>query len=361
MRSSQPTTTVLLASLALLFTVPVAHAVTSEGNFIYESRGLMGTRFQIVALVDGVDELDAIEDAFDKVEGLEALWSPWIEGSDVARINARAGHEPVRVERRTLELIQRSTAACEASARSFDPTFFALSPLYDFRQEPFKPPGAAQVRAKLPLVDCRRIEINAEASTVRLAAPGMRLHLGGNAKGTALDEAAAVLRAAGVERFVVDGGGDLVAQGEGPRGPWRVGMQNPRGEDGDLIGVIGTTAGAVATSGDYERFAIVDGTRYHHIVDPRTGRPATGCMSVTVFVPASAHAGEQADGLATSLCVLGPDAGFKVLGTVPGAEAALITPDGALHRTSGFSGSVMSPLAPRLGAAAEPVALSEAP
>ena len=137
----------------------------------------------------------------------------------------------------------------------------------------------------------------------------------------------------------------MVVSGHGPKGPWRVGIQNPREKAGSLVGLVKRTGGAVATSGDYERYAVVKGRRYHHIVDPRTGEPASGCMSATVTMPAGPHAGEYADGLATVLCVLGVEKGKSLLQAYEGAEAAVISPDGQVYRSPGFDGAIRWPAA----------------
>lgn len=306
--------------------------------FAYRARGIMGTRFQIMAWVDDAKGEAVLDRALDRVAELDRLLSPWIAGSDVQKVNAAAGGEPVRVDPFTFALMKRTLAFCELTKRAFDPTFFPLTPLYDFRDpEHFRPPKPADIARVLPLVDCRDVALDAAAGTVSLKRHGMGVHLGGNAKGTALDEAAKVLEAAGVRRYYVDGGGDIVVRGEGPKGPWRIGIQNPRGERGRPAGVVKATGGAVVTSGDYERFVVVDGVRYSHIVDPRTGKPATGCMSATVQVPPMPRAGEVADGWATAVCVLGAERGFPLLlANVPGAGAAVIDLNGEVHETPGF-------------------------
>jgi thiamine biosynthesis lipoprotein len=296
----------------------------------------MGTIFQVLAYVRTQEQERALDDALLFIADLESRWSPWQESSELNKINKEAGLKPVKVLSDTLALLQRSVAMCFTTDKAFDPTFFALSPLYDFRKDPFEPPSEDAIAEKLKLVGCDGIEIDATASTVRLSRAGMRIHLGGNAKGTALDRAAKILKEAGIERFVVDGGGDIVAQGLGPKGPWRVGVQHPRAPRGTLMGLIESTGGAVATSGDYERFALSDGVRYHHIVDTRTGKPSTGCMSATVTVPASPVAGELADSLATALCVLGPEKGLDLIAKHPGVQAAVLSTDGVLHKSKDF-------------------------
>ena len=314
---------------ALLDAASVRHAA--------RERKLLGTRFSVRAFVRDDRQESALDRALELVAGLEARWSPWKPASEVSRISATGGtKEAAVVSRDTLGLLGRSLELCRLTGKAFDVTFVPLGRLYDFHRRPFVPPDAAQIELVRPLVDCELVEVDARRRRVRLLRAGMALHFGANAKGVALDVAAAELRAAGIDRFVVDGGGDVVAQGEGPKGPWRVGVQHPREPFGTLLGVLHVTGGAVATSGDYERFAVSQGRRYHHILDPRTGEPATGCMSATVVMPPGPRAGEDADAWATVLCVLGPDAGFPLLARLPGAEAAVVTPAGAVRATSGF-------------------------
>jgi len=299
----------------------------------------MGTRFAVRAWVENAAQGRALKEALSAVADLEARWSPWIEGSDLWNLNAGAGDKAIKVASDTFALLQRSRDLCLHSKRAFDPTFFSLKSIYDLKRTPFVPPTPEILKEALPLVDCRKLVLEA-GNQARLQLKGMKLHLGGNAKGTALDRAAAILREAGLERFVVDGGGDVVLQGEGPKGPWRVGIQHPRKKAGTLTGLVRSTDGAVATSGDYERFVVVEDRRYHHIMDPRTGQPASGCMSATVTMPAGPHAGEIADGLATVLCVRGFEKSQSLLRAYPGSEAAVISPDGVVHKTPGFTGAL---------------------
>lgn len=304
-----------------------------------EVKGLMGTRFAVRAWVQSTPQERALKESLSAVAELEIRWSPWIEGSDIWELNAGAGEKAIKVASDTFALLQRSVDLCVRSRRAFDPTFFSLKSIYDLKKTPFVPPTPALLKEALPKVDCRKLLLEA-GGQAKLQVQGMKLHLGGNAKGTALDRAASILRDAGIERFVVDGGGDVVVQGEGPKGPWRVGIQHPREKAGTLTGLVRSAGGAVATSGDYERFVVIDGRRYHHIVDPRTGQPAAGCMSATVTMPAGPHAGENADGLATVLCVRGFEASRGLLRAYPGAEAAVISPDGVVHKTPGFAGAL---------------------
>ncbi len=310
------------------------------------TRGLMGTRFFIQARVRDDAQADALQRAMDRVAALERLWSPWIEGSDLHRINTANGAAVV-VEPETIALLQRSLALCRASGGAFDPTFFALSDLWNLKAQPFVPPTAEAIAARLPAVGCAGVRLNAVKRTVRLLRPGAKIHLGANAKGTALDAVASLLRGAGIADFAVDGGGDLVLAGQGPKGPWRVGIQDPRGARGAILARIDVSDVAVATSGDNERFAIVDGRRYHHIVDPRTGWPAELTRQITVIVSAKGAgkprakaarlAGESADALATALFVLGPVKGQALLRKHPGVDALWLDAHGAWHPSPGMA------------------------
>jgi thiamine biosynthesis lipoprotein len=299
----------------------------------------MGTRFLIQAHVAGAAQSEAIQRAMTRIAALEKLWSPWIAGSDLQRLNS-AGGAAVIVEPQTVALLQRSLALCKDSGGAFDPTFFALAPLWDLRAKPFVPPTQAAIDAKLPAVGCADVTIDAKTRAVRLLRPGAQLHLGANAKGTALDAAAQLLRDAGIRDFAVDGGGDLVLSGRGPKGPWRVGIQDPRGARGSIVARLDVSDEAVATSGDNERFAEHDGKRYHHIVDPRTGWPVQVSRQVTVVVAprgaAGRRAGERADAVATALFVMGPAAGLRWLKRHPGVDALWLDGEGCWQASPGM-------------------------
>jgi thiamine biosynthesis lipoprotein len=168
---------------------------------------------------------------------------------------------------------------------------------------------------------------------VGLPEPGRAIGLGGIAKGYAVDRAAAVLRSAGFLNFYIDGGGDVLVSGRrGPR-PWHVGVRNPRGGRNAILAVLSLEEGAVVTSGDYERYREIDGVRYHHIIDPRTGWPARESIAVTVYAPSA----EAADALATAAFVLGPEAGSALIEDTPDTEALFVGAGGQVHVTSGWA------------------------
>ncbi|HEX7671728.1 MAG TPA: FAD:protein FMN transferase [Polyangiaceae bacterium] len=286
----------------------------------------MGTEVHFVSYVTPKLDEDAIREAMKKAHAeivrIENLMTSWRDTSEIGQINLGAGH-PVKVSAETIEVLKKSRWAGDISEGVFDITFHALGDLWKFgdaaEQNP-KLPDPGTVRARKKLVDYRKVEIDAEAHTVTLPAK-MKIDLGGIAKGYAVDGAAAVLRAAGLTDFLAQAGGDLYGAGRKPDGsPWVSGIQDPRGPRGDFFATIELTNHAFSTAGDYARFFFVGGKRYHHIIDPRTGYPATACRSVTVW------AGDAftADAVDDAVFILGPEKGLALIESLPDVGAVVV-------------------------------------
>jgi thiamine biosynthesis lipoprotein len=282
---------------------------------------------------------DAVFEAFRHVD--EEM-NEWKEGSPLTAVNRNAGGEPVPVPEDLFALLQRGVEIGELTDGAFDVTWAALWGLWDFRAAEPRVPSAEEIAERVALVDYREVELHAgpegTAPTVRLPEEGMAIGLGGIAKGYALERAGGALRARGVESFLLVAGGQVLAGGgkrEGDdAGPWRVGIRDPRGEPDDLFAVLALRGGSLSTSGDYERYFVLDGTRYHHVLDPRTGRPARGVRSATVVCADPV----LADALSTALMVLGVEKSLALVGGLDGVEAALVDDRGALHVTPGLRG-----------------------
>ena len=298
---------------------------------VKHARKLMGTLWTVEIAHHGrTDEARAaIERAMIEIDRIESLMSEWIADSPVSRINRAAGVEAVEVPEELARIIRRALEYGERTGGAFDISWRGMSGVWRFDEE-FKVPDAKAVEAARRNVDYRAVRV--EGNRVRLERKGMAIGLGGIAKGYAVDRAAAVLREAGFTDTLVAGAGDMFASGTKDGRPWRLGVQDPRGERGVMLGTVELSDRAISTSGDYERFRIAGGVRYHHIIDPRTGWPARECQSATV----AARSAEETDVLATAIFVLGPVKGLE-LALKSGADTLIVGATGKRLATGIFA------------------------
>jgi len=299
--------------------VPVTPAPTPPIN---RSRPLMSTIFRIQVNDTPETQADpAIRAAFDEIARLEGVLSEWQPGSEVSRINQGAGGPPIHVGEDTYAVIHAGLEVSRASAGAFDLSWAALRGLYDFHPGEQVVPSRREIRARLGLIDYRDIELDEEAHTVRLKRRGMTIGTGGIAKGYALDRAGAILRQAGIQSYMLFGGGQVQVHGLHGDRPWRVGIQHPR-QEGDYFAFLEVVDRSISTSGDYEHFFFdAEGQRWHHILDPRTGLPARRSISTTLIAPS----GLYADALSTAAFVLGPERAVAMLQRLPfHAEAVML-------------------------------------
>jgi FAD:protein FMN transferase len=282
---------------------------------------------------------DRVKQEFDRLDALLSVWKP---GSDVVRLNQAAGVRPVIVDQDTMAVLELARDAGVRTAGKFDVTFGALAEIWKFDHDQDNVmPDRAAIAQRLPLVDYTAIALKRADRTAFIARPGIRVHLGGIGKGYAIDRAAAVLRAGGFHDFLIQAGGDMFASGTNNGTAWKLGIADPRGEHAAFAAVEVRDA-TVSTSGDYERFFITDGVRYHHLIDPDSGEPARGCRSVTII----AASGVTADVLSTGVFILGPEAGMKLIEDVPGVEGVIVTADNTVLISSGLQGRVELRAAP---------------
>lgn len=282
----------------------LANVAVGQARFRVErAEFLLGTHVTIVVLSpDVVDGQQAIDAAFEEIRRVERLLSPTMPGSDIHRINHAVHGSSVDVTDETIAILERSRFWASQLEGLFDITVVPALELWGLgADEPDGPPSSEEIRRVLDLINYQEVQTDAEAGTVKLGRPGMRLELGGIGKGYAVDRAATTLEEAGIADYLINAGGDIRVLGRPETGrPWRVGLRHPRDPDA-LLARVEMESGAVATSGDYERFVEWDGVRYPHIVSPRTGRPVLGIQSATVL----AETAEEADVLATYLFILG--------------------------------------------------------
>lgn len=313
-----------------------------EDGTIYAEAVLMGTRWSMnVWLPPGKtarEAGDAIEAAFTEVARIESIASEWRPDSDVTRFNLAAGGEPMKVPPELLELLTRSREVSEATDGLFDASFHGVGSLWRF-DPGAKPPTDEAIAERLPLVDYRSIEVDAEAGTARLAKKGMKVGFGAIAKGYAVDRASAILTEAGFEKHVVEGGGDTYVSGRKDTRPWTVGVQDPGGKG--AVGALRVENLAVVTSGNYQRFFEHEGVKYAHILDPRTGKPIpydASPRSVTLV----ARNATDADAYCTAVTIMGADKGLEFVDGRDDLQAVIIDSSGTVRLSQGLEGIYFS-------------------
>lgn len=300
--------------------------LTPENRIRREMRFLLGTIVEIT--VKGEEETlagKAIEQAFREIEKIDDLMSPFKEDSDISRLNRKGDQEPIKVSQDTFRVIRESLHFSKLSGGAFDITIAPLLNLWDSVRENKQLPGEQELKEVLALVNYRNILLDEEKRKVGFRGKGMNVNLGGIAKGYAVDRAIERLRYWGIKRAIVNAGGDIYLLGRPfDRDFWAIGLRHPR-KRGEILGVIKARDEAIATSGDYEKYFILDGKRYSHLLDPHTGKPVEGMLSVTVLAENTL----KADGLSTAIFVLGPEKGLELANRLEGVEAIIIS-----HRNS---------------------------
>ncbi len=286
-----------------------------------ESKFLMGTIVEITTVGNESECRQAMKLAFDEIERIDDLMDVHDTDSEIFRINQAAGKSAVQVSADTFEVIERAIEYADRTDGALDISVSPLMELWGFGSDSNQIPADDELKKKLSLVDYRKITIDKSHSTVKLELSGMKIDVGGIAKGYAVDKASQVLKDAGIQSALVNAGGDIYATSSPPgKDSWRIGIRHPR-NNADLLGVVDLEDKAVATSGDYENFFEVDGERYCHIMNPKTGRPVAGIMSVTIVANDTA----AADALATAIFPLGAEDGMKLIEELEGVDGVIVT------------------------------------
>ena len=326
---------VLCACIAAVSGCSAEVPQVAAGEIVERTRVSMGSEVHVTAwTADEPAALAAFEAVFDEFDRLDALMSVWKEGSEIEQLNRAAGEKPVPISRDVLDVLSMARQTSEWTEGKFDVTFGVLSGLWKFDHDlDGNIPARADVLDRLPLIDYQKLDVDIAKSTAFLRQKGMRVHLGGIGKGYAVDRAAAILRGRGFNNFMIQSGGDLYVAGTRGDRAWRAGIQDPRGPAGSSFAAMDLTDSAFTTSGDYERFFMKDGHRYHHIIDPDTGEPATGARSVTIV----ARTATLADALDTGIFILGPDKGMALIERLQGVEGVIVTSSNNLLVSSGLA------------------------
>lgn len=298
--------------IALLVNL-VLTSCADDSEMTQSTESIMGTAITVTALAE------AHNIVFDIFHDVDNKLSEWKQDALLSKVNNAAGKMPVEVPDDLFAAIQRSLTIAELTSGAFDPTWAALWEIWKFDGTNIVPTDS-QLQQRLALVDWKAVTLDAEKGTIYLPYEGMMLGLGGVAKGVALDRARNALIQHGIRDFMIVAGGQVLVHGLNDGTPWRIGIRTPGEPQSEFMAVLEVSDLCVATSGDYEKFFEVDGVRYHHIIDPKTGKPARGVRSVTVISPDAT----LADALSTALFVMGPEKGMLCVNAIPSAEALFI-------------------------------------
>ncbi|MHA8059378.1 FAD:protein FMN transferase [Aquirufa nivalisilvae] len=286
---------------------------------------LMGNRFDLAVV--GSNELDAraaLEKAVLEIQRIEQLLSTYRPDSQTNQINEMAGISPVIVDAEVFELIQRAQRISDLTQGAFDLTYGSMDKsLWNFDQKMTQLPSPELAKKSVQLIDYQQVELDIHNKSVFLKKKGMRLGFGGIGKGYAADRAKALLVTLGFQHGLVNASGDLCAWGNKENGkPWSIGVVHPDQSD-QIIAHFDLKNSSVATSGNYEKFVVIDGKKYSHTIDPNTGYPIQGIKSVTVFAPFA----ELADALTTPIAVMGVSIGLDLINQIPGLGCVVIDDD----------------------------------
>jgi FAD:protein FMN transferase len=305
-------------------------APTAQAEWLLREQGIMGTRCAVeVWAEDRAKGEAAIEAVFADMRRIDLLMSTWKPDTELSRVNQLAAKQPVKVSRELFDLLRVALDYSVKTQGAFDITYASVGYLYDFKKGVH--PDRARITAALPGINYRNVLLDKNKSTVRFTRVGMRVDLGGIAKGHAVDRGIEILRRAGFTRAMVNAGGDTRIVGDRFGKPWIVGVRSPDSPGRSFLKIPLTDA-AISTSGDYERYFEEGGTRYHHIIDPKTGDSARALRSATVIAPDAL----TADALSTSVFVLGPERGIALIDTMPGIDAVVVTPANKMKYSAGL-------------------------
>ena len=293
---------------------------------------LMGNRFELgVVAEDETWAEERIMAGVREIQRIERLLTTYDDNSETSLINAHAGLTPVAISRETFDLIDRSIRISYITQGAFDITYGSVDRrLWNFDTTLQQLPDKETARQMVRLINYRNIILDNEKSTVLLKEKGMRIGFGGIGKGYAAEKARAVMQQMGVVSGIVNASGDLTAWGHQPDGnPWTIGIVNPNAA-GEIFSWLSVTDMALATSGNYEKYVIIDGKRYSHTINPRTGLPVTGIKSVTILCPNA----EIADAMATPVMIMGIEAGLDMINQMKDIEAVLIDDDNKVYTSN---------------------------
>jgi len=301
-----------------------------DGSWLAREQAIMGTSIRVELWSDDrANSEAAIAAVMQEMHRIDAAMSPFKPESELSRINREAAHHAVPVTQEMFALLQRAIGFSQMSEGAFDITFASVGQLYDYRER--IKPSAAQLSVARASVGYQNLVLDPHARTVHFAREGVRIDLGGFAKGYAVDNGAAILRRHGIAHGIVTAGGDSHIVGDRRGRPWAIGIRDPR-RQGAIVAMLPLEDAALSTSGDYERFFESDGIRFHHVIDPKTGKSPSHVQSVTVV----ARDGLTTEAFSKCVFVMGVQKGLQFIESKVGVDAVIVDDMGVLHYTTGL-------------------------
>lgn len=300
-----------------------------------QSLRLMGNQFTITVVSPTKTEAEShINTAIEEIRRIERLLTTFDENSQTCLINNNAGISPVEVDTEVVELIERSIGISKITQGAFDISYGSIDKtLWNFDRNMTQLPSREEALKMVHLIDYRNILVDKENSTVFLKNKGMRIGFGGIGKGYAAEMAKRLLMQKGVGSGIINASGDLSAWGHQPSGrPWRIGISNPDFPE-DIFSYLDISGKAVATSGNYEKYVMINGKKYSHTIDPKTGLPISGIKSVTII----SNNAEFADAMATPIAVMGIKAGLYLVNQIPELHCIIIDDDNQLYTSKNIN------------------------
>jgi FAD:protein FMN transferase len=296
---------------------------------------LMGNMFEITVVSDSETEANVqIDAAVDEIKRIEKLFTTYDESSQTNLINRNAGIKPVRVDREVFDLIKRSQRISEVTQGAFDITYGSVDKrLWNFDKTMTALPATDIAKAMVRLINYRNVILDERKSTVFLTEKGMMIGFGGIGKGYAAEKAKMILQQKGVNSGIVNAAGDLTVWGHQPDGnEWTIGIADPNAAHYPFS-YMRITGMAVATSGNYEKYVMIDGKKYSHTIDPKTGLPVSGIKSVTIISPNA----EIADAMATPVMIMGIKVGLDMVNQIKGLSCIIVDDDDKIHTSKNIN------------------------
>ncbi len=319
------------------FNIAIALLIVSFNSFgqtEYKRKvSMLGSPFEITVVAkDSVEGKQFMDLAINEVKRIENQISDWIPTTQISLVNKNAGIQAVKVDTEVFELVARAIKISEITDGAFDISYASMDKIWKFDGSMTAMPTEEAIKKSVAKIGYKNIILNKEDQTIFLKLPGMKLGLGGIGQGYIADKVKAVLLANGCSSGIVNVSGDINAWGkQSNHKPWTVGIVNPMNKN-KVFATFPLENSSVETSGNYEKYVIFNGTRYSHIIDPRTGYPTQGVVSVSVFAKQT----EIADALATGIFVLGVEVGLDLVNQLKGIECIIVDDKGKIHASKGI-------------------------